>query len=132
MVGLYNDPKGETVTTFHTTVARDEAETANTGKNNDSELKKLRRRVIELENSIKKQVRYLGRVKCIRLTNIRRCLVCLCLSVCLSVCSRSSCFSISNQRYSRVSLRLFLGFDSWIFKKKFQKLWREKANMQIN
>ena len=59
MVGLYKDPKGETVTTFHTTVARDEAETANTGKNNDSELNKLRRRVIELENSLKKQVRYL-------------------------------------------------------------------------
>ena len=70
------------------------------------------------------------------------CLVCVsvCLSVCLSVCPSVTALAASvfvytcNQRYSEVSLRLFLDFDTWIFGKKpsVQKLWREKANMQMS
>ena len=58
----------------------------------------------------------------------------VCLSVCLSVypsvpaLAASASVETSKQRYSRVSLRLFLDFDSWISKKpSVQKLWREKA-----
>ena len=58
----------------------------------------------------------------------------VCLSVCLSVypsvpaLAASASVETSKQRYSRVSLRLFLDFDSWIFEKTF----REKANMQMS
>ena len=56
------------------------------------------------------------------------CLVCLsvCLSVCLCVCvsvpalAASAFVYIRKQRYTRVSLRLFLDFDSWIFEKTFR------------
>ena len=50
--------------------------------------------------------------------------------VCVSVTAlaASAPVYIHNQRYSRVSLRRFLDFDSWILEKtfRFQKLWREK------
>ena len=63
-----------------------------------------------------------------------------CLSVYLSVypsvpaLAASASVEISKQRYSRVSLRLFL--DSYIMcgvseKPSVQKLWRGKANMQM-
>ena len=64
------------------------------------------------------------------------CLVCL--SVCLCVCvfpaqAASASIETSKQRYTRVSLRLFLDFDSWISKKpSVQKLWHEKANTQMS
>ena len=44
----------------------------------------------------------------------------------------SASVETSNQRYPLVSLRLFLDFYSWNFEKtSVQKLWREKANMQM-
>ena len=49
--------------------------------------------------------------------------VCVCVSVCVSVylsvpaLAASASVEDSKQRYSRVSLRLFLDFDSWIFEK---------------
>ena len=45
--------------------------------------------------------------------------VCVCVSVYLSVPALAASASVedSKQRYSRVSLRLFLDFDSWIFEK---------------
>ena len=48
--------------------------------------------------------------------------VCVCVSVYLSVPALAASASVedSKQRYSRVSLRLFLDFDSWIFKKLFR------------
>ena len=54
----------------------------------------------------------------------------VCLSVYPSVPALATSASVetSKQRYSRVSLRLFLDFDSWIFEKTF----REKANMQMS
>ena len=51
----------------------------------------------------------------------------VCLSVCLSVypsvpaLAASVSVETSKQRYSRVSLRLFLDFDSWIFEKTFRE-----------
>ena len=46
----------------------------------------------------------------------------LCVSVYLSVPALAASASVedSKQRYSRVSLRLFLDFDSWIFEKPFR------------
>ena len=65
--------------------------------------------------------------------------VCVCLSVCLSVCQSVTALAASasvhtwNQRYSWVSLRLSLGFDSWVFKKTFRfALWREKSQYANN
>ena len=48
--------------------------------------------------------------------------VCVCVSVYLSVPALAASASVedSKQRYSQVSLRLFLDFDSWIFKKLFR------------
>ena len=48
--------------------------------------------------------------------------VCVCVSVYLSVPALAASASVedSKQRYSRVSLRLFLDFDSWIFEKPFR------------
>ena len=49
------------------------------------------------------------------------------LSVCLSVypsvpaLAAPASVETSKQRYSRVSLRLFLDFDSWIFEKTFRE-----------
>ena len=47
------------------------------------------------------------------------------LSVCLSVCYRSSSYSVSfistcNERHLRHYYRLFLDFNSWIFEKAFR------------
>ena len=59
----------------------------------------------------------------------------VCLSVCLCVypsvpaLAASASVETSKQRYSRVSFRLILDFDSWI---SVQKLWREKAYMQMS
>ena len=69
---------------------------------------------------------------CARVTVV---VLCVCLFVCLSVPALAASASVetSNQRYPLVSLRLFLDFDSWISKKtSVQKLWREKANMQMS
>ena len=58
-------------------------------------------------------------------------LSCVCVSVCVCVCvcvcvylsvpavDASASVETSKQRYSRVSLRLFLDFDRWIFEKTF-------------
>ena len=63
----------------------------------------------------------------------------VCVSVCLSVClsvpalAASASVETSNQRYSLVSLRLFLDYMSGVSKKpSVEKLWREKANMQMS
>ena len=72
---------------------------------------------------------------CARVTVV---VLCVCLSVCLCLCvfpalAASASIETSKQRYTRVSLRLFLDFDSWISKKpSVQKLWREKANTQMS
>ena len=69
---------------------------------------------------------------CARVTVV---VVSVCLSVYPSVPALAASASVetSKQRYSRVSLRLFLDFDSWISKKpSVKKLWREKANMQMS
>ena len=61
--------------------------------------------------------------------------MCVCLSVCLSVpaLAASAFVETSNQRYSRVSLRLFLDYMCGVSKKpSVQKLWREKANIQMS
>ena len=57
---------------------------------------------------------------CARVTVVDVCVcVCVCVSVYLSVPALAASASVedSKQRYSRVSLRLFLDFDSWIFEK---------------
>ncbi|CAI8049955.1 Gamma-aminobutyric acid type B receptor subunit 2 [Geodia barretti] len=54
MVGLYKDPKGETITTFGTSGPREEA-VESSGDKKDKELQILRRRVSELETSLKQQ-----------------------------------------------------------------------------
>lgn len=57
MVGLFNDPKGETVTTFVTSGQNEEAQPTNkSGNGTKNELKKLRLRVNELESVVKQQV----------------------------------------------------------------------------
>ena len=55
MVGLYKDPSGESITTFPTSGPREEANESS-GSKKDRELKNLRRRVVELESSLKEQV----------------------------------------------------------------------------
>ena len=61
------------------------------------------------------------------------CLVCVCVYLSVPALAASASVETSNQRYSRVSLRLFLDFDSGFLKKSsVQKLWREKANMQMS
>ena len=55
--------------------------------------------------------------------------LCVCLFVCLSVCLSVTALAASVRicsscsRYTRVSRRLFLGFDSWIF----EKLYRSRV-----
>ena len=65
MVGLYKDPKGETITTFGTSGPREEAVESSGGKK-DKELQILRRRVSELETSLKQQVGTCMRYICIK------------------------------------------------------------------
>ena len=59
MVGLYKDPDGDTITTFVASTHREESTTENSG--NNIELKRLRRRVLELENSLKQNVSHHSR-----------------------------------------------------------------------
>ena len=58
---------------------------------------------------------------CARVTVVVLC-VCLCVCVYLSVPAVDASASVetSKQRYSRVSLRLFVDFDRWIFEKNFR------------
>ena len=56
MVGLYKDPKGDTITTFGTSGPKEDGGDETAGNIKDKELQILRRRVSELENSIKQQV----------------------------------------------------------------------------
>ena len=56
MVGLYKDPKGETISTFATSGGREET-AENRENKNETELNKLRHRVIALETILKSQVR---------------------------------------------------------------------------
>ena len=55
MVGLYKDPKGETISTLGTSGLRDDLAS---DKSSDTELKMLRHRVIQLENSLRKHVSF--------------------------------------------------------------------------
>ena len=54
---------------------------------------------------------------CARVTVVVLC-VCVCVSV--TALAASAPVYIHNQRYSRVSLRRFLDFDSWILEKTFR------------
>ena len=60
--------------------------------------------------------------------------VCLCVCVCVypsvPALAASASVGTSKQRYSRVSLRLFL--DSYVWSFAVEKLWRGKANMQMS
>ena len=59
----------------------------------------------------------------------------VCMSVYPSVPALAASASVetSKQRYSRVSLRLFLDYMCGVSKKtSVEKLWREKANMQMS
>ena len=47
-------------------------------------------------------------------------LSCVCVSMSVPALAASASVEDSKQRYSRVSLRLFLDFDSWIFEKPFR------------
>ena len=70
---------------------------------------------------------------CARVTVV---VLCVCLSVCVSVpaLAASAFVYIRKQRYTRVSLRLFLDFDSWIFEKNlpFESYGVKKGNMQMS
>ena len=48
------------------------------------------------------------------------CLVCVCVCVSVPALAASAFVYIRKQRYTRVSLRLFLDFDSWIFENTFR------------
>ena len=60
---------------------------------------------------------------CARVTVV---VLCVCVCVCVCVCPSVTALAASafvytcNQRYSQVSLRLFLDSDSWIFEKTFR------------
>ena len=69
---------------------------------------------------------------CARVTVV---FLCVFLSVYPSVPALAASASVetSKQRYSRVSLRLFLDYMCGVSKKpSVEKLWREKANMQMS
>ena len=55
MVGLYKDPKGETITTMGTQVVKDEI-VSEQAMASATELNKLRHRIVELEATLKKHV----------------------------------------------------------------------------
>ena len=57
MVGLYKDPKGETVTTFATKEETETKAAQNCAREKEDELKTLRCRITELETIVKKSVR---------------------------------------------------------------------------
>ena len=65
MLGLYKDPKGETISTFGTAGPREEA-VDTSGSSKDKELQILRRRVSQLETSLKQQVGTSTRYICIK------------------------------------------------------------------
>ena len=89
--------------------------------------------VIELRFFMKKMKKK-RKMKMQNLINPRRAcaarvaVVGLCVCVCVCVCVYRSVTALAasasvytcNQRYSRVFLRLFLDFDSWIFEKPFR------------
>ena len=54
----------------------------------------------------------------------------MCVYLSVPALAASASVETSKQRYSRVSLRLFLDFDRK--KPSVRKLWREKANMQMS
>ena len=56
MVGLYKDPEGETIT-FVTSIQKD-ISTPDRSSVGETEMKKLRRRISELENSLKQHVSF--------------------------------------------------------------------------
>ena len=57
----------------------------------------------------------------------------MCVSLCNTTLSAASVVSTLKVRYVWVYLRVFSVFNSWIFDSpSVQKLWREKANMQIS
>ena len=56
---------------------------------------------------------------CARVTVVVLC-VCLCVYLSVPALAASASVETSKQRYSRVSLRLFLDFDRWIFEKTFR------------
>ena len=68
---------------------------------------------------------------CARVTVLSR--VCVCLSVCLSVPALAALAYVCmcNQRYARVSRKRILT-RGFLKKPSVQKLWREKANMQMS
>ena len=55
MVGLYKDPRGESITTFGTSGPKEEVDHTS-GTKKDKEIRNLRRKVTELETSLKQQV----------------------------------------------------------------------------
>ena len=59
MVGLYKDPKGETVTTFGTKEETETKAVENSGREKEDEIKNLRRRITELETIVKTNVCFL-------------------------------------------------------------------------
>ena len=61
------------------------------------------------------------------------CLVCVSVYPSVPALAASASFETSKQRYSRVSLRLFLDYMCGVSKKpSVEKLWRGKANMQMS
>ena len=68
---------------------------------------------------------------CARVTVV---VLCVCLSVYPSVPALAASASVetSKQRYSRVSLRLFLDFDSWIFEKTFREKVMARKSQYAN
>ena len=63
------------------------------------------------------------------------CLVCVCVCVCVSVCTPAPTTLVSTLKmgYVGVYLRLFLLFMcGFSINPSVQKLWREKANMQMS
>ena len=54
MMELYQDPEGETITTFASTAQKQESTNGNSS--NDIELRNLRRRVVELEDNLRQHV----------------------------------------------------------------------------
>ena len=63
-----------------------------------------------------------------------RYLSCVCVCVSVTILASTSFVFTFQVRYIQLSFRLYSIFNSWIFDKTFrsQKLWHEKANMQIN
>ena len=54
MVELYKDPKGENISTFMSSAPKEDSTTGHNA--NNIELRKLRQRVVDLENRLKQNV----------------------------------------------------------------------------